>query len=399
MAKRRPRKTKSAEQVQQEADQRKRNSLIAAGVPSHQVEGAKVLEFDVNVKAIRRRHQSIVDKWLAEGGPGFDEPQARAINHCRELWHAAGDCGKLVANLDWIGGGGGGPEAWLGTGRGIGPARALQVRVPVLLGRIRGSDPLEHRCLTCWRASGAGRWKAHPEVPGGGGDDCFGHSDREAILTQPVQIGRATLYLGDCREILPTLGKVDAVVTDPPYGIAHSSNHGASWQGTQIANDQDTSVRDEALAGFPVVASFGTWKTPPISGTKGCLVWDKGPAFGMGDLAFPWKGSWELIYVRGGLWEGRRDEGVLKGHIQVSWESQGRSHPHQKPVSLLAHLIDKLPPKSVILDPFMGSGSTGVAAVQLGRQFIGIELDPPYFDIACKRIEDAQRQGDFFVAV
>jgi hypothetical protein len=110
MAKRRPRKTKSAEQVQQEAGQRKRNSLIAAGVPSHQVEGAKVLEFDVNVKAIRRRHQSIVDKWLAEGGPGFDEPQARAINHCRELWHAAGDCGKLVANLDWIGGGGGGPE-------------------------------------------------------------------------------------------------------------------------------------------------------------------------------------------------------------------------------------------------------------------------------------------------
>jgi len=111
MAKRDKRKKlKTGEQLQAEADQRRRNALIAAGVPSHQVEGAKVLNFDMNVKNIRRRNQSLVDKWMEEGGPGFDQPQKRAIEHCRELWHATGSCGKLVANLDWIGGGGGGPE-------------------------------------------------------------------------------------------------------------------------------------------------------------------------------------------------------------------------------------------------------------------------------------------------
>jgi DNA modification methylase len=207
-----------------------------------------------------------------------------------------------------------------------------------------------------------------------------------------VDIGDAALYRGDCLEILPTLPKVDAVVTDPPYGIAHSSGYGASWQNTQIANDGDTSVRDMALSGFENVAAFGTWKTPPIAGTKGCLVWDKGPAFGMGDLSFPWKGSWELVYVKGRLWAGSRDEGVLRGHLQVSWESKGRCHPHEKPTSLIAALLVKLPLGVTVLDPFMGSGTTGVACANLGRKFIGIEIEPKYFDIACRRIEAAQRQ-------
>jgi DNA modification methylase len=214
-----------------------------------------------------------------------------------------------------------------------------------------------------------------------------------------------TLYLGDCREILPTLGKVDAVVTDPPYGIAHSSNHGASWERTQIAGDNDTAVRDAVLEGFANVAAFGTWKTPPIREAKGCLVFDKGPAFGMGDLKFPWKGSFELIYVRGAIWRGTRDEGVLRGHVQVSWETQfkglgdreARSHPHQKPVSLCQELIRKLPDDCIILDPFMGSGTTGVAAVKLGRKFIGIEIEERYFDIACRRIDEALKQPDMFV--
>jgi DNA modification methylase len=206
-------------------------------------------------------------------------------------------------------------------------------------------------------------------------------------------IGRATLYLGDARDMAPRLcRKIDAVVTDPPYGIAHSTNYGASWQGKQIACDLDTSARDDVLRPYENVAAFGTWKTPPIDRTKGTLVWDKGPAFGMGDLKFPWKGSFELIYVRGSLWSGRRDEGVLRGHLQVSWESKGRSHPHQKPVSLIGALLLKLPPESSILDPFMGSGTTGVACAQLGRRFVGIEIEPRYFDIACRRVEEAQRQ-------
>ena len=213
---------------------------------------------------------------------------------------------------------------------------------------------------------------------------------------EKVEIGNAILYRADCREVLPTLPKVDAVITDPPYGISHSSSHGASWANTQIQNDGDTYTRDSVLQNYENVAAFGTWKTPPIYGAKGCLIWDKGPAFGMGDLSFPWKGSWELIYIKGAAWSGRRDEGVLRGHIQVSWESKGRCHPHQKPVSLLAELISKLPTSETILDPFMGSGTTGVAAMQLGRKFIGIEIEPKYFDIACERIENAQRQQKLF---
>jgi len=209
-------------------------------------------------------------------------------------------------------------------------------------------------------------------------------------------IGDATLYCGDAREIVPTLSLVDAVITDPPYGIAHSSNHGASWAGTQIAGDTDTTVRDQIIAPFGNVAAFGSWKTPPIPNARGCLVFDKGPAFGMGDLTFPWKGSFELIYVRGRLWSGARDEGVLRDHIQVSWESKGRSHPHQKPVSLIEALLLKLPEGAVILDPFMGSGTTGVACLNLGRKFIGIEIEPKYFDIACRRIEEAHRQPRLF---
>jgi DNA modification methylase len=215
---------------------------------------------------------------------------------------------------------------------------------------------------------------------------------RKEVLAEGVE-----LYLGDCREILPTLGPVDAVITDPPYGISHSSNYGASWENTQIQNDGDTSVRDEVLRDFENVAAFGTWKTPPIERTKGSLVWDKGPAFGMGDLKFPWKGSWELIYIRGNIWRGARDEGVLKGHIQVSWESHGRGHPHQKPVSLCEAIIQKLPFGCSILDPFMGSGTTGVAAVKLGRKFIGVEIEPKYFDIARTRIALALAQPDLFI--
>jgi DNA modification methylase len=214
-----------------------------------------------------------------------------------------------------------------------------------------------------------------------------------------------TLYCGDCREILPGSWQFQAVVTDPPYGINHSSSHGASWQNTRIAGDNDTTLRDEVLRSFPTVAAFGTWKTPPIENARGCLVFDKGPAFGMGDLAFPWKPSFELIYIRGQLWIGPRDEGVLRGHIQVSWETQfkglgdreARSHPHQKPVSLCEALLKKLPSQFPILDPFMGSGTTGVAAVRLGRRFIGIEIEPKYFDIACRRISEALRQPDLFI--
>ena len=210
-------------------------------------------------------------------------------------------------------------------------------------------------------------------------------------------MSKIKLHLGDCLEILPTLptNSVDAVITDPPYWINHSSNHGASWQGKSINGDDSIYLRDwiiERYSSLPM-AIFGTWKTKRPDGMKGVLIWDKGAAFGMGDLSFPWKMSWEEIYIFGnGCWQGYRDEGVLKGHIGVSWESKGWDHPHQKPVSLIESLIRKLPKGYTILDPFMGSGTTGVACVQTGRNFIGIEIEPKYFEIAEKRIAEAQLQ-------
>lgn len=218
-----------------------------------------------------------------------------------------------------------------------------------------------------------------------------------------------TLYCGDCREILPELGKVDAVVTDPPYGINHASSWKSSWKDLPINGDLDTALRDYVIdkLSCPWVC-FATIKTRLPNSWKGCCVWDKGPASGMGDLSFPWKPSWELIFVGGAGWVGFRDEGVIRDFSVVTWESKGRTHPNAKPVGLIEHFIKKLPNVETILDPFMGSGTTGVACVRLGRKFIGIEIEPKYFDIAVRRIEAAfeetslldytakQEQGDMF---
>ncbi len=213
-------------------------------------------------------------------------------------------------------------------------------------------------------------------------------------------MAEATLILGDCLDHLDSFENVSAVLMDPPYGIAHSSSHGASWQDTTIANDDDTFHRDYVIAWAESRrlpwASFGTWKMPRPKKTRGVLVWDKGPAFGMGDLSFPWKPSWEEIYIGGQGWSGERDEGVLRGHLVVSWESKGRCHPHQKPVSLMAKILEKLPKGGVVLDPFMGTGPVGVACVRLGMAYIGIELDPTYFAIAQRRIREAEGVGTLF---
>ena len=212
------------------------------------------------------------------------------------------------------------------------------------------------------------------------------------------RIGPHRLILGDCLEVMPTLGKVDAVVTDPPYGIAHSSNHGATWAGRQIANDADVSARDKALAFLDVPSLvFGSWKREKPSRTHTVLIWDKGDAAGMGDLSVPWKPNHEEIYVIGKGFVGVRGPAILR-HTNITWESHGRQHPHTKPVSLLCDLIQKCPSRWTILDPFMGSGTTGVACQKLGRAFIGIELDPEYFAIACKRVDEAMRQPDLFIA-
>lgn len=209
----------------------------------------------------------------------------------------------------------------------------------------------------------------------------------------------ADLWLGDAMAILSVINEDKiAIVTDPPYGIGYSTNHtvngeGATWLNSQIANDADTVARDTVLLWahdrkYPW-AAFGSWKMPRPANVRGVLIWDKGPAFGMGDLSFPWKLSWEEIYIGGLGWSGHRDEGVLKGDLVHSHESRGRVHPNQKPTSLMRKIIKKLPADVVVIDPFMGSGSTGVAALREGRRFLGIECDPVHYATALARLTHA----------
>ena len=206
---------------------------------------------------------------------------------------------------------------------------------------------------------------------------------------KPVVIGNATLYLGDCRDILPTLGKVDAVVTDPPYGIgadkknAHSSiRDNPEW--ADMGWDSERPDKDifDLISGYPSVIWGGNYFADWLAASSGWLAWVKpqaGTGFSLADMELAWTNR--PIACRTFFGE-RRD---------------GNEHPTQKTVAVMKWSIGFVQKAQTILDPFMGSGTTGVAAVQMGRKFIGIEREPKYFDIACKRIEDAQRQGDLFL--
>ena len=199
-----------------------------------------------------------------------------------------------------------------------------------------------------------------------------------------------TLYLGDCREILPTLGEVDAVVTDPPYGIGLNTNSkrftgerrtylksGIDYE-TAIAGDQ-SEFDPSFLMEIDAPRIIWGWNNYPDKLPRGaCLVWLKreDAAFGsfLSDAELAWMSKGHGIYCR-------RD-------LSLQAITRERVHPTQKPVSLMRWCLEFVPDASTILDPFMGSGTTGVAAVSLGRKFIGIEIEPKYFDIACRRISD-----------
>ena len=225
-------------------------------------------------------------------------------------------------------------------------------------------------------------------------------------IIKEERIGGQRLILGDCRDVMPTLGRFDVVVTDPPYGISYQSGHAtdALWTGGRvIANDTDTRARDEFLLqwastqGTPCLV-FGSRRAPLPAGCRMVLVWDKGPALGMGALDLPWKPSSEEIYVIGKGFVGARDESnVLYCPPVQSMAKNGRRHPNEKPVRLIERLLQKCPAGDV-LDPFMGSGTTLVACQRLGRMGTGIEIDPDYFQTACERVHKAWREPDMFIA-
>jgi site-specific DNA-methyltransferase (adenine-specific) len=217
------------------------------------------------------------------------------------------------------------------------------------------------------------------------------------VTTTPYYQDEAvTLYHGDCREVTAWL-KADVLVTDPPYGYGHRSGGGprgsASWKNTTIANDEDTTARDDVLTmwGDRPALLFGSWKRPRPAATRAMLIWDKGGHAGMGDLTIPWKPNFEEVYVIGSGFTGSRDSGVLAGHHVPANEAAGRTHPHEKPLSLMCALIAKAP--GVIADPFAGSGTTLHAARQLGRKAIGVELEERYCEVIAKRL--AQGVLDF----
>lgn len=219
-------------------------------------------------------------------------------------------------------------------------------------------------------------------------------------MSRVEHIGDATLYLGDCREVLPSIRAAGALF-DPPFGISYKSGYATDqlWSGGRaITNDHDTGARDDALRllGFVPALVFGSRRAPLPFGCKMVLTWDKGPALGMGDLSLPWKPTTEEIYVVGRGFVGSRDKGAVVYHPPVqSMAKNGRQHPNEKPVGLLRVLLQSLP-SGLICDPFMGSGSTGVACVLEGRPFVGVEIEPAYFDIACRRIAKAHEQPGLF---
>lgn len=215
------------------------------------------------------------------------------------------------------------------------------------------------------------------------------------------QIGNATLYCGDCLEILPTLDKVDAVVTDPPYGIKRDKGFdgfdgfggfGAPIARTQYEGEWD-SVRPtqeyfDLMLGVSTFAVIfgGNYFADMLPASTHWLVWDKlntMPTFGDCELA----------------WTNSDRKSVKKITVEYNGligKEKYRQHATQKPVLLMEKVLQEYPKNQSILDPFMGSGTTGVACANLGRKFIGIEVEPKYFDIACERIEAAQAQGRLF---
>ena len=207
-----------------------------------------------------------------------------------------------------------------------------------------------------------------------------------------VIIGDSELYLGDCRDILPTLPKVDAVITDPPYGINAARTRNSQkngWvdygvDGWDLERPSNDVISAFARLGDVLIVWGGNYFTDVLPPSMQWLVWDKGQRnFSLADCEFAWTNQNNAARV----FDFSRGQAL----------QDGKQHPTQKPIALMSWCIEQCKNKpKTILDPFMGSGTTGVAAVQMGRKFIGIEREPKYFDIACERIEQAYNQPRLF---
>ena len=209
-------------------------------------------------------------------------------------------------------------------------------------------------------------------------------------MAEKVVIGNAELWHGDCMEILPTLGKVDAVITDPPYGLAEKLC-GGTWgkQFDGVSKDWDAKPWTATPEFLSSASTFIIWggnyfNLPP---SRCWLIHDKtirGMTFADAEMA------WTNL---------DKNTRVFSYLVPRGFLGESRDHPTQKPLQLMRWCIEQAGNPQTILDPFMGSGTTGVAAIQLGRKFIGIEREERYFQIACERISNAVAQGQLFEPV
>lgn len=207
-----------------------------------------------------------------------------------------------------------------------------------------------------------------------------------------------TLHLGDCHEIMPSLGRIDAVVSDPPYGISYKKGTGGKGKHSvrnieAIKGDAEPFDPAPFLAFDEVILWGGNHYAARLPHGR-WLAWDKLAGLAafdsFSDVEFAWQKGRGKDRIFSHLWKG-----ICKASEKGGKE---RWHPTQKPIALMAWCLELLPDAKRILDPFMGSGTTGVAAVKLGREFIGIEIEQKYFDIACRRVSEALAAPTLFSA-
>ena len=199
-----------------------------------------------------------------------------------------------------------------------------------------------------------------------------------------------TLFHGDCLEVTDWL-EADVLVTDPPYGQAYKSNmdRGSRTEWHEVISGDDTTEgRDSALKLWgekKAALIFGTWKTPKPATTKQVVIWDKTPCGYMGDLQIPFGNAHEEIYCLGKYgWTGVREASIVRAQMLMSGDRDRPNHPTPKPIGLMEKLLSKT--TGIVADPFAGSGATLLAARNLGRKVIAVELDEQYCELIVSRL-------------
>ena len=219
-------------------------------------------------------------------------------------------------------------------------------------------------------------------------------------ILREERIGGQRLILGDCLAVMPLLGRFDAVVTDPPYGVFKRTNTDGKMFGKETIYSTDDKAAgwdvrpgSEAFAAIMATKKYVVWGgnyfADIMGASPGVMIWHKKTGNNSyADCEIAWTNATGTTRIFEHQW---------CGAFKDSERGQRAVHPTQKPVALMEWCLGFLPDAKTILDPFMGSGTTLVACQRMGRQGTGIELDPDYFEIACRRVDEAARQPDLLI--